>query len=234
MPQKLNIAEAIISFFSGLEFNGTLPDGISIMNPFRENPEIMPVITRFYKKFYNDYNPRQLIMGINPGRFGAGVTGIPFTDSKRLSEKCGLSIPGMKTYETSSVFIYEMIEAFGGVEKFYGRFFISAVCPLGFTAVNSKGNALNYNYYDSKKLTLAVTGFITDSLEKQLDFGIDREVCYCLGTGTNYKFLQQLNSSHKFFNQIIPLEHPRYVMQYKTKQKEFYINKYLQSFGITG
>jgi hypothetical protein len=234
MSERQSFANFIVSFFSELEFKGTLPEGISIMNPFRENPEIMPVITQFYNKFYNDSNPRQLIVGINPGRFGAGVTGIPFTDSKRLYEKCGFSIPGMKTFETSSVFIYEMMDAFGGVEKFYKRFFISAVCPLGFTAVNSKGNALNYNYYDSKKLTFAVMDFIIDSLKKQLDFGIDREVCYCLGTGTNYKFLLQLNSEHKFFNRIIPLEHPRYVMQYKTRQKELYINKYLQSFRISG
>jgi len=234
MSQRQNFADYIINFFREIEFNGNLPEGISIMNPFRENPEIMPVIAQFYNKFYSDSNPRQLILGINPGRFGAGVTGIPFTDSKRLYEKCGLSIPGMKTFETSSVFIYEMIEAFGGVEKFYGRFFISAVCPLGFTALNSRGVALNYNYYDSKKLTLAVMEFIIESLRKQLEFGIDREVCYCLGTGTNYKFLLKLNSEHKFFNRIIPLEHPRYVMQYKTKQKDLYIIKYLQSFRLDG
>jgi hypothetical protein len=232
MPGKKNFAEAVISFYRDLDFRGPLPEGISIMNPFRENPDIMPVISQFYNKFYSYNNPRQLIMGINPGRFGAGVTGIPFTDSKRLSEKCGLSIPGMKTFETSSVFVYEMIDAFGGVEKFYGRFFISAVCPLGFTALNGKGNALNYNYYDSRELTAAVMEFIIESLNKQLDFGIDRSVCFCLGTGTNFKFLQQLNSRHKFFDRIIPLEHPRYIMQYKTKQKGSYINKYLQSFSL--
>jgi len=49
------------------------------MNPFRENPEALIVSGKFYKKYYNDNNPRFLILGINPGRFGAGVTGIPFT-----------------------------------------------------------------------------------------------------------------------------------------------------------
>ena len=224
-------SQSVIRFFKELEFSGSLPPGISIMNPFRNNPHILPVITQFYKKFYNDTNQRYLIMGINPGRFGAGVTGIPFTDSKRLAEKCGLSIPCLKTFETSSVFVYEMIEAFGGVEQFYNKFFISAVCPLGFILVNDKGKNINYNYYDDPKLTTAVKGFITDSLAKQLEFGIRKETCFCLGTGKNFNFLVKLNGELKVFDKIVPLEHPRFIMQYKSKQKDLYIKKYLEEFG---
>ena len=223
-------AEKVVSFYSELEFKGSLPSGISIMNPFRDNPQIIPVISRFYYKFFSDYNPRYLILGINPGRFGAGVTGIPFTDSKRLAEKCGLSIPGLDTFETSSTYVYEMIDAFGGVEKFYKKFFISAVCPLGFTVISGKGKNVNYNYYDSKKLTDAVMGFIIYSLNRHLEFGIERDICFCMGTGKNYKFLVQLNEELKFFGRIVPLEHPRYVMQYKSKQKDFYINRYIEEF----
>lgn len=227
----MTFAEKVISFYSSLQFTGTLPSGISILNPFMENPQILPVITRFYSKFYSDNNPRNLIMGINPGRFGAGVTGIPFTDTKRLSENCGLSIPDVQTYETSSVFVYEMIESFGGAEKFYSRFYFSSVVPLGFTSDNTKGGVVNYNYYDSKKLTESVYGFIIESLNTQLQFGINRDICFCLGTGQNYKFLLKLNSELKIFRQIIPLEHPRYVMQYKTKHKHLYIDKYLKEFA---
>jgi hypothetical protein len=224
-------ADSVIQFFRELDFKGSLPEGISVMNPFRNDPEIIPVITQFYNKFYSDHSSRHLILGINPGRFGAGVTGIPFTDSKRLLEKCDLSIPGLSTFETSSVFIYEMIDAFGGVEKFYNAFFISAVCPLGFTLVNNKGKSVNYNYYDSRKLTEAVSDFIKSSLMRQLEFGIKRDSCFCLGTGKNYKFLVQLNNEMKIFERIIPLEHPRFIMQYRSKQKKVYINKYLEEFG---
>lgn len=219
--------EKVITFFKELEYKSSLPSGISVMNPFRNNPEIMPVISQFYHKFYFDDKARHLILGINPGRFGAGVTGIPFTDTKRLAEKCGLSIPGLETFETSSVFVYEMIDAFGGAEKFYSEFFISSVSPLGFTSIGANGKSVNYNYYDSKKLTDAVMDFIIESLDKQLEFGIERDICYCLGTGQNYKFLLQINSDFKFFNKIIPLEHPRYIMQYKSKQKQAYIKKYI-------
>ena len=226
----MTFADKVISFYKGLEFNGSLPEGISIMNPFKDNPQIIPVISQFYGRFYNDERTRNLILGINPGRFGAGVTGIPFTDSRRLTEKCGITIPGLHSFETSSVFIYEMIDCYGGTEKFYSDFFISSIVPLGFTSVNKPGRQVNYNYYDSKELTDAVYIFIVDSLQKQLQFGIAREVCFCLGSGKNFKFLLQLNSDLKLFGKIVPLEHPRYIMQYKSKKKQEYIAKYIEEF----
>lgn len=224
------LADKIIQFISNLEYKGSLPEGISIMNPLRDDPKIIQVVTEFYHKFYNDNNQRYLILGINPGRFGAGVTGIPFTDTRRLSERCGLSFHGPTTFETSSVYIYEMIDAFGGVNKFYDEFFISAVCPLGFKAISRKGKCINYNYYDSQKLSGAVMDFIVASLTEQLEFGIKRDTCFCLGTGKNFKFLLKINAELKLFDEIIPLEHPRYIMQYKSKQKEYYINRYLEEF----
>lgn len=227
-----SFAEKVIAFFSDLEFSGQLPAGISIMNPFNKNVEVVAVISAFYRKYYSDDNPRRLILGINPGRFGAGVTGIPFTDTVRLKEKYGLSIPGLKTHETSSVFIYEMIERYGGCEKFYGDYFISSVSPLGFTKTGSKGKEVNFNYYDSKELSSAILDFAVDSIKRQLAFGIEREVCFCLGTGKNFRFLWELNAGHHFFERIEPLEHPRFIMQYKSKQKSFYIGHYIDKLKI--
>jgi hypothetical protein len=227
----MTFADNAVSFFSKLEFRGELPPGISIMNPFSENPQIIPVISQFYRKFYNDNRSRHLILGINPGRFGAGVTGIPFTDTKRLTEKCGLSISGLQTFEPSSVFVYEMIESFGGVEFFYSKFFISSVSPLGFTCLNSKGRSVNYNYYDNKRLLEAVYDFIIMTIEKQLDFGIERDICFCLGTGKNFKFILELNRKYSYFGKIIALEHPRYIMQYKSKSKNEYISRYLEKLS---
>lgn len=226
----MTFAGKVVSFLKGLEFKGTLPPGIGIMNPFRENPHIIPLITEFYSKYYDDDKPRHLILGINPGRFGAGTTGIPFTDTKRLVEKCGLFVEGLKTFEPSSAFIYEMIDAYGGPEKFYTEFYISAVSPLGFTETGKNGKQVNYNYYDTRDLTDAVYEFIKLSIEKQLDFGIVRDVCFCLGTGRNYKFISGLNCENGYFKRIIPLEHPRFVMQYKSKQKHEYISKYIDEF----
>jgi Domain of unknown function (DUF4918) len=223
-----SFADKVIAYYSALEYSGKLPAGISIMNPFRENKEILSVVTEFYRKYYSDNRSRRIILGINPGRFGAGATGIPFTDTVRLKEKCGLSLHGIKTHETSSVFFYEMIDRYGGPEKFYGDFFISSVCPLGFTKTASSGNEVNFNYYDSRELSEAIVDFAVESINKQISFDIDTEICFCLGTGKNFRFLSRLNSEYHFFKKIEPLEHPRFIMQYRSKQKNFYIDVYIE------
>ena len=225
-------AEKVVSFCRELEFRGTLPDGISVMNPFRQNSHILPLITEFYTQYYSDNNPRFMIIGINPGRFGAGLTGIPFTDTVRLEDKCGLSLPGVRSYEPSSVFVYELIEKYGGPGLFYSDFYVSAVSPLGFTATGPKGKPVNYNYYDSRELADAIKEFAVDSIKKQLEFGIRREVCFCLGTGKNYSFLSKLNEQHHFFEAIEPLEHPRFIMQYRLKRKDEFIEGYIEKFNF--
>ncbi len=227
-------ADRIIKFNKTVDFSGKLPAGISIMNPFKENKSLYPLWSGFYRKYYDDNKRRHMILGINPGRFGGGVTGIPFTDTKRLIEKCELNFQGDPTHELSSVFVYDMIEAFGGVTEFYKKFYINSVCPLGFTATGNTGREVNYNYYDNKELTEAVNDFIVRSIRKQIAFGIETDVCFCFGNGKNEKFLRQINEHNKFFKKIIALEHPRYIMQYKTKSKQFYIDKYLSAFRQSG
>ena len=257
---QITFAERVIEFNQSLEFNDPLPKGISIMNPFKQNDQILPISSAFYRKYYSDNDPRHLIMGINPGRFGSGLTGIPFTDPKHVTRNCGIPYHGPMAHEPSSVFVYEMIKAFGGEEAFYRRFYIGAVCPLGFTKLmpalssslspnlsSSEGHEsvflnnhppkpreVNYNYYDSRELTHAVYDFMVESLQTQLAFGINTDICFCFGTGKNEKFLRELNGSYHFFNRIVALEHPRYIMQYKAKTKQAYIDKYIRAFGEIG
>lgn len=226
-----SFADKMIAFNKQVEFNGALPKGISIMNPFKENKQSLLISSEFYKKYYNDHDKRHLILGINPGRFGAGVTGVPFTDTKRLLNECGLHFDGKATYEPSATFVYEVIHAFGGVEKFYKKFYIHSICPLGFTATNEKGREVNYNYYDSKELTDSVYDFMVENIRKQIQFGIYTDVCFCFGTGKNEKFIRKLNEEYKFFKKIIALEHPRYIMQYKFNTKEKYVEKFLRAFA---
>lgn len=224
-------AEKVIRFNKQLAFDGALPEGIRIMNPFREDKKVNAVAAAFYRKYYNDHNKRHIILGINPGRFGGGITGIPFTDPKRLIEQCGIPFHGELKHEPSSAFIYEMVQAFGGPETFYGKIYINSICPLGFTSVNSKGKEVNYNYYDSKELTAAVYDFITSSIEKQIRLGVHTDTAFCFGTGKNEKFLRELNEEKKYFGNIVALEHPRFIMQYKSREKDRYIAKYIHHLG---
>jgi hypothetical protein len=225
-------AGKVITFNKSLRFTGKLPPGIRVMNPFRENKNSLTVSSAFYKKYYSDNNRRHIILGINPGRFGAGLTGIPFTDPKRLVEKCGLLYSGTPAHEPSSVFIYNMIDAYGGAEKFYARFYINSICPLGFTIKNSLGKEVNYNFYDSKALADAAHDFIICSIKRQIALGINTDICFCLGSGKNEKVLLRLNETHGFFKKIIALEHPRFIMQYKSKYMQEYIDKYLTAFSM--
>lgn len=228
----MTFADKVICFNQQLAYTGgTLPQGIRVMNPFKESELANIISEKFYHKYYNDNNPRHLILGINPGRFGSGLTGIPFTDPKRLVSECGIAYEGKATHEPSSVFIYEMINAYGGPEAFYSKLYISSLCPLGFTSVDAKGRETNYNYYDSRELQEAVRDYIVENIRTQIGLGVNTDVCFCFGTGKNEAFLRKLNNEHGFFKNIIALEHPRFIMQYKSANKQFYIDKYLSAFA---
>jgi len=162
------------------------------------------------------------MLGINPGRFGAGITGINFTAPKQLKENCGIDHSWKNKTELSAEFIYEMINAYGGPASFYNDYFIGAVSPLGFM----KGGK-NINYYDDKQLQQSVTPFITSTLQQQLSMGFDAAICFCIGGEKNYRFLSALNEQYNFFQQIVPLPHPRFIMQYRRKKKQEYIEEWL-------
>lgn len=221
----MTFSEKVLKFNKSLTISRDLPNGVTVLNPYK-NITAFATCSTFYAKYYNDTANRKIIFGINPGRFGGGLTGIPFTDPIKLEDECNIANDLQKKPELSADFIYKMIRAYGGVTKFYSEFFISAVCPLGFTRDNK-----NLNYYDIKDLQEAVTDFIVSCIRKQLEFGIDNNKAFCLGEGENFKFLQKLNAKHNFFKTIIPLPHPRFIMQYRRKRLEKFVQKYLNAFN---
>ncbi len=230
----MNFAERILAFNESLELDPVLlPEGISVMNPFRGEhaATIREVTSLFYRKYYADRESRHLILGINPGRFGAGVTGVPFTDTKRMKEVCGIDISIDPTHEPSSVFVYEVVGALGGPESFYRRFYINSVCPLGFTRTNERGKEVNYNFYDDRQLQEAVTPFIIDCIERQIGFGAATDRCFCMGRGKNYAYLNALNKKQGWFDRIIPLDHPRFVVQYRSSRMQEYVQHYAEAFS---
>lgn len=226
----MNFGQSVIRFHEQLSYSGSpLPEGIGVINPFTGSNTAMDNLKAFAQRYLDDTNRRRIILGINPSRLGAGVTGIPFTDTKRLVSECKIPYDGKSTYEVSSVFMYEMINAFGGVTDFYSRFYINSPFPLALTKTNPEGKQINYNYYDSAALTKAVYPFIVKSMRQLIDLGVATDTCFCLGTGQNARFLQQLNEDHGFFGKIIPLEHPRFIMQYKSAAKSLFIEKYIKA-----
>lgn len=225
-----NFGERVVEFNSNLQYDGNLPEGFRVMNPFLDNPETMDVMKQFYNKYYNDNNQRRFIIGINPGRHGAGTTGVPFTDTKRLSAICGIEMKSAYTHEVSSVFVYDMIEQYGGADRFFSDFYINSPFPLAIIRKQKNGNWTNANYYDDKALFEMVEGYMLESLQKHIDLGLDCSEVFVWGK-KNADFINKLNKKGKFFDRITVLEHPRYIQQYKSKEKQLYIDKYLTAFG---
>jgi hypothetical protein len=225
--------QKVIDFNVHLQYDGALPRGFKVLNPYHDHPETIRVMKQFYQKYYNDNNNRKFIIGINPSRHGAGVTGVPFTDTKRLKSDCDIEMTTAHTHEISSVFMYDMIAAYGGTEVFYKDFYINSPFPLAIVRQAHNGEWLNANYYDDPLLFEAVKPFMIQSMKAHINLGLNTERVYILGK-KNAAFIQQLNKETQLFDNAIVLEHPRYIQQYKSKERLLYIDKYMLSFNDAG
>lgn len=213
-------AEHAIAYYNALEAPANLPPGVNVMNPYQQ-PAVQQIVREFYTKFYSDNKPRVFVLGINPGRFGAGVTGISFTTPQNLRRYCGIENPLRDTPELSSRFIYQIVDAFGGAQAFYDQFFLTSLFPL---ALTKEGK--NYNFYDDRTTTDRLWPAITETVQTQTSFGYDRRVAVCLGR-KNETYLHRLNQQRVFFDRIVTLHHPRYILQYKSKEAPLYLERYI-------
>jgi hypothetical protein len=220
----MSFSNDAIKYFYNLKSRDLKISGIKLINPY-EKDEVKEIVKNFYTKFYADENERLFIIGINPGRFGGGLTGIAFTDPVALREHCGIENSFGDRKELSSKFIYSVIGGFGGAERFFSKVFLTALYPF---AIVRDGK--NYNYYDEKKLAENLRVDIVQNINSQIAFGARRDCAILLGK-KNADYFFQINEEHKFFKKIITLEHPRYIMQYKLKQIDDYIEKYLAAIN---
>ena len=94
--------------------------------------------------------------------------------------------------------------------------------PLGLLKNNK-----NYNYYDDLETQTALEPFIEETLLKQISFSQAKPDIICVGQGKNLKYLKTFNDKHNCFNSIEVVPHPRWVMQYRRKEKQKYIDHYL-------
>jgi hypothetical protein len=98
-----------------------LGTGIEILKDFLENWD---TVLEFNRVFYAEGEPKTVLCGINPGRLGAGKTGVPFMDFRSLSKL----IPGVTRDDTerSAQFFYEVVNHFGA-QNFYRSFYVGNV-----------------------------------------------------------------------------------------------------------
>lgn len=225
-----NNSDKILDFYDYISSNDVfLPSNYKLINPFLgdEKDRVRAITKSFYSKYYSDNHPRKMILGSSPARRGSAVLGVPFEEYSHLLEITGIKISNFYVSKNSSDFLAEVIKLYGGYDKFYYDFYLNFVCPLGIAYINEDESIRNSNYYENKRLQESLYSFMVDSIKKQIDMGIDTSVCYSIGSGENYKFLLELNKKYNFFKKIVPLPHPRFIMQYNKKDKDKYIKMYL-------
>jgi hypothetical protein len=221
-----DLAKHLLHFLSTFPLPTNLPAGVTAQSPFRE-PAVQALLSRFANKFYADSQPRVALLGINPGRLGMGRTGVAFTDPAALTELCGIenTLPRQRP-ELSTEFIYKVVTEMGGPAAFYQHFYLGSIYPLVLLR-----EGLNYNYYDSPALTKALWPDMRLSLRQQVqDLGLRADVAVSLGK-RNGTFLQRLNDELGLFEKIITLDHPRYLMQYRRRDTDANVARYVEALG---
>lgn len=217
----LSFADRLLHFLTSFPAPPLLPDEVVAYNPYQD-ATVAKLMTQFGQKFYADQRPRVALLGINPGRFGAGRTGVAFTDPATLTDVCGIPNALPQHPELSSQFVYRVVAELGGPAAFYQDFYVGSLYPLVLLR-----HGKNYNYYDSKALTAALEPDIRRSLQRQVEeLGLVRTAAVCLGR-RNGQLFEKLNQELKLFDTIQVLDHPRYLMQYKRRELPMHVAHYV-------
>jgi hypothetical protein len=217
-------SDLAIKYFLSIRLPEKLPQDISVLNPY-SNREVKRVVKNYFSAFYNDSGTRIYLIGINPGRFGGGLTGISFTDPVALREHCKIENNLGSRKELSSKFIYLAAREFGGVNDFFSKVFLTALYPFALISGEK-----NLNYYDKKPLSDILKPQIIKNIQSQISFGARKDRAILLGR-KNAKYFEPINRDYGFFEELVVLDHPRYIMQYKLKKIDSYISKYLQAIS---
>jgi len=127
---------------------------ISMLCDFLENWD---VIQKFNRRYYGGGASKVVLCGINPGRLGAGKTGVPFIDFASLSAM----LPGINRHdsERSADFFNDVIQSIGA-ETFYRHFYVTNISWLGYSHNNK-----NVNYY---QLPDAAKKFVYDMFQWEI------------------------------------------------------------------
>jgi hypothetical protein len=178
--------------------------GIHILDGFINNQHL---IEAFYDKYYVDNEPRIVLCGINPGRNGAGKTGVPFLDFHSLSRLLPNIID--KDKELSAQFIFELISHFGP-EKFFKHVYLTNISWFGFA--NLKGNV---NYYD---LDTDLQDMFTNGFVEEMEL-VRPSTIIPLSKRVESTLRYMKNQNRLPFPISQPLGHPYYFSNFKSRRE---------------
>lgn len=95
--------------------------------------------------------------------------------------------------------------------------------PLGFLQ-----DGKNINYYELKDWKKFMLDQVVKEIEAHMHWPINRKVAISIGAGENLKVLTQLNDEYGWFESVKALPHPRWVMQYRRKRKQEFLDEYVR------
>ncbi|GGF07052.1 uracil-DNA glycosylase family protein [Hymenobacter cavernae] len=217
----MTFADRLLHFLTSFPLPATLPEEVEAISPYQQATPLA-LLTQFAEHYYADNQPRVALLGINPGRLGNGRTGVAFTDPIALAA-WGIDNDLPRRREPSSEFVQEVVLAMGGPQVFYQHFFLGSLYPLVLLR-----HGLNYNFYDSPAVTTALWPAIQDAMQRLTqEVGLARHAAICLGR-RNGKYFQKLNKELGLFGEIIVLDHPRYLMQYKRRALAENVARYVE------
>lgn len=137
------------------------PHGFTVLADFLEN---WSSVEEFYARYYLQGFPKTVLCGLNPGRRGAGKTGIPFVDFASLSQLMdGID---RRDDERSATFFHGIVSHMNPT-VFYQSFFVTNVSWVGFV---KDGKNANYDVLPPK-----AQAFIYDRFREEMELvGPDR------------------------------------------------------------
>lgn len=158
---------------------------------------------------------RVVLCGINPGKNGAGKTGIPFLDFNSVSQL--LSGIGQDDRERSAQFILSVIKEIGS-ETFFRNVYMTNISWFGFT---KEGN--NSRYY---KLPSPLSTTFTDSFIAEMDI-VQPKVIVPLSEEVEKTLKQMIRDGRLQYPIVERLPHPYYCSIGKNaiRYKQVYVNK---------
>lgn len=128
----------------------------------------------------------------------------------------------------SAEFISMVIAAYGGPDDFYRDVYLSALSPLGFVR-----NGVNINFYDDAALEKMMTPHIIEWMNDVFAHSVRRDVTILLGSGKLRTFMERSVRDAVGIKEVIYLDHPRYIMQYRRRDVGDYVQLYVETIRST-
>lgn len=176
-------------------------------------------INLFWNRYYEKHLPKIVICGINPGRFGAGQTGIPFLDNHSLSEM-GFPVTSSDR-ERSADFFYSVVQAIG-IEVFFKTFYVTNLSAIGYIKQKK-----NINYYDLPKNARQT---VFDNFLTEMDhIKPTHIITLSVLVQNDIKSLIKEGTLSSGIDCSLRLPHPAWIMTYRQKSKQVWGEIYIKA-----